>query len=305
MARIVSLVPSVSELLATVGLGSQLVGRSHRCLQPDSLARVPALTAPKERGLYGPELPDDSPESALSHCLADDFVLLEALKDAKPDYLITRFATAGTAHTTESLKRLVGQHLGANLNLELVEGTDFQPLLNDLQRIADTFGAGAKAKKLFDAMHVRMEQIYEQAKNAPKRRRVLVLSSLAPLVAAGEWVPHLLESCYLEPVLLTQAQPSRRITWKQVIAADPDAIVLALAEKPRAEAEEELEDLHTLPEMRTLRAYRNRQLFVVEGLKRLLPGGLAFLESCEVLAEMAYPELFGRKRLGHGWFEAV
>lgn len=305
MARIVSLVPGFCELLAAIGLSSQLVGRSHQCIHPASLDNVPALTTEKDRGLHGPVPEDDSPATVLSNCLAPDYLLLENLKDAKPDYVVTRLEVAGTSYTPEDIKKLAAEYLGTGVRLELVEGMDLQSSLNDMQRIADTFGMGNKAKQMLDRMHKRMEQIYEQAKNAPKRRRMLVLSSLDPLQAAGNWVPNLLEGSYLEPVLVQQGQGTRRITWQQVIAEDPDLIVFALQGLSEAQAQEEVSHLHALPEVRTLRAYRMRKVFLVDAQRYLLPNGPSLLESCEILAEISYPELFGRKRLGHSWLEMV
>lgn len=305
MARIVSLVPGITELLAEVGLAGQLVGRSHRCLSPTGVQKHPSVTVSKGHTLSGPVVEDTSPEGLLATTLAQDYVLLDELKALKPDYIIAQPDLGGTSVSTEGLKDLVKTHVGASTRLETVEGHDLPTVLNNLQRIADLFGMGSRGKSLVDKLRQRMDQLYEQAKNAPRRRRALVLSSLFPLVSAGNCVPRLLETTYMEALWAKHGEPSRRITWQQVIAADPDLIVLALAETTLEEAQEALVELHTLPELRTLRAYRARQLYLVDGERYILPQGPSLLESAEVLAEIGYPELFGDKRLGRGWYEAV
>jgi iron complex transport system substrate-binding protein len=304
MARIVSLDPGTSEFMMLMGQAHHMAGRSHACDYPEGLSKFPIVTSPKPRGPLGPEIPEgNDPRELLAACLSPYRADLDAIKAIDPDYLITRFDLIDTPFTAEQVKAAVRTVLGTDVRLMELPSADLNSLQNEHLKQADMFGAGKEAKQLFDKMKQRMEQIYEQAKNAPARKRAIVIERLTPLTSAGRWVPRLLESAYVEPLLAAHGEPSRRITWEQVIAAKPDLLILALADAPLKEAFAQIQELQQMPEFRTLKCFRAKQVFMVDGTQHILRGGPRLLESTELIAEFTYTQLFGKKHLGNGWYE--
>lgn len=302
--RIVSLLPAGTELVSALGLGHELVGRSHECDYPEKVvARLPIITRPKVHlnGTSGQT--DQSIQYIMAQGLSLFEVDVNALKAAQPDVIITQDDCEACAITPQTLKTVVADNLPTRPQVVSFQATTLPGVLNEFLRIGDFLGAGSKAQDMVNRTRRRMDEVQVKSRDAVRKPKVLALEWLTPLQSAGNWLPTLIEMAGGNPVLAEAGAHARNITWRQIIEADPDVLVIVPCGYSIERTAQELTTLAATPEFRTLRAWKARKVFVADGNHLFNRPGPRLLESLEVMAEMVHPALFGTRRLGHGWAE--
>ena len=227
--RIVSLIPSGTDIAASLGLEEYLVGKSHTCDHP-SVANLPVLTQSRVRYDMSPREIDDAVTNAIqngdgnSSLYVTDRVLLRELN---PDIVLTQTICDVCAVNANSAAR----DLPPNAKLVNLSATSFAGLWEDLRAVAQvgsTHDAEVikRAEELIASLQARLETIQLAVKNKP-RPNVLVLEWSDPPFIGGHWVPEIIERAGGIHVLGKTGEPSRRANWEEIAAANPDVIFLA------------------------------------------------------------------------------
>lgn len=291
--RIVSLLPAATEIVAALGLDHALVGRSHECDEPAGVATRPALTAPRidpagsSRQIHdevGRTLADAAGPARLYALDGDNLARLA------PDLIITQATCAVCAVAADDVRAaLAGSGTHARV-LEL-SPTRLADLYADILAVGMATGALARARELVARLKARVMSVrYRVRPTTPVR--VAVVEWLDPPMAAGNWVPELVDLAGGIDPLGEAGRHSHWITWDDVIAADPDAVVLipcgftidrVVAEAGRAAIRNRLE---------MLRAWREGRVYAVDGHHLFNRPGPRLVDSLEVLAELLHPGMF-------------
>jgi len=221
--RIVSLLPSATEIVAALGLGGQLVGRSEECDWPPEVRSLPAVTAAR---IDSAELAGADIDRAVRDALAEGgslYALDEQLvAELRPDLVITQDLCPVCAVSGDNVRRM--QRLECDV-LSLDPRTVGEVELS-IWQIGNRLGTCGGA----DAVIARMRRTIWAAASAVdplSPRRVVVLEWLDPPFASGHWLPEMVELAGAQELLGRAGQPSRPITWDDVRAADPELLVLA------------------------------------------------------------------------------
>ncbi|HEX8805379.1 MAG TPA: ABC transporter substrate-binding protein, partial [Candidatus Aquilonibacter sp.] len=219
--RIVSLLPSATEILFGIGAGDDVVGVTHECDFPAEAATRPHLTSsalPSEgssadidrhvrRSLHE--------GSSLYHLDAD---LLEKLE---PDLIVTQELCAVCAVSYDIVQRAV-RRLRGDPRLISLEPSSLEDVFATIVYLGDLTGNAMGATKLLTDLHARVHALRVHTANFP-RPRVLVLEWTDPPMSGGHWTPGLVELAGGTPLLGNPGANSQVLTWEQIAAADPDA----------------------------------------------------------------------------------
>lgn len=279
--RIVSLLPSATEIAVALGLEANLVGRSHECDFPPSVAALPVCTSTKlEKGLSSRAIEDRVKaivESGLS-VYDVDATLLRALR---PDVILTQAQCAVCAVTPADLEEALAAWVGTPPVLVSLAPDDLSDVFGDLERVANAAGVPERAPAAIARMR---DGLAALPAPPPTRPTMLAVEWIEPLMVAGNWVPELVTAAGADPLLAAPGVHSHWIDFAAVAAADPDIIAFMPCGYQLAQTLPEARALLDQSPWRELRAVREGRAFAVDGHHLYNRPGPRLVESAEVLA---------------------
>jgi iron complex transport system substrate-binding protein len=291
--RIVSLLPSTTEIAFALGLGDEVVAVTHECDFPPAARALPVITA---SALDHSDASSEEIDAAVRGQLRDGisiYSLDEALlARLQPDLILTQALCDVCAVSFGTVERAAGAIGGAPLLLSL-EPTSLAGIFGTILAVGGATGRRAAAEELVAALKQRVATVRERAATATTRPRVACLEWFDPPFGPGHWLPELVELAGGKPGLGRAEEPSRRISWGDVIAFAPEVIVLTPCgfdiERTAREAAEILP--HRMG-WSALPAVRAGRVYAVDGNSYFSRPGPRIVDSLELLAELIHPELF-------------
>lgn len=252
--RIISLVPNGTEILFAVGAGDLVVGVSHECDFPAEARTRPILTGSAlTPGMSAAEV--DQAVSAQVGSGLSLYTLDEArIAELAPDLIVTQQLCPVCAVSTEQVDGAV-RPLPRCPELVSLDPRSLADVFADIRRVGEVTGHAAEAEALLRRLEERLDAVRARVAGRP-RPRVVALEWLDPLFAGGHWVPEMIEIAGGLDVIAQPGDHSRRLTWDDVRAADPDLLVVMPCGFDEAGAREQLGLITGHPEGRELRAVR-------------------------------------------------
>ncbi|MFT7647411.1 MAG: iron complex transport system substrate-binding protein [Candidatus Poriferisodalaceae bacterium] len=220
---VASLIPSGTDLVAALGLSDSLVGVSHEC-DHEIAAGLPVLTASNipAAGTSDGADPGAVDAAVSSTIAAGDSVYLTdraELMRLQPDVVLTQdICDVCAVNATQAAADVPDGTLLLNLQATSIDG-----LYDDLRRVGEALGVSARALAIINSINSRLTALQASRPTAPPR--VLTLEWGLPPFLGGHWVPELVECAGGSNVLSEAGAPSRRTTWDEILAADPDVVV--------------------------------------------------------------------------------
>lgn len=300
--RIVSLLPSTTEITAALGFASHLVGRSHECDYPEKVQTLPALTEPK----YQPDGTsyeiDQRVKAILQEGLSVYRVDAQRLAELEPDVILTQDHCEACAASLPEVEQAVQEHLQKPARIISVSPTDLQGIYDSIQKIGDALNAASAADKLISEMKATMQHIAEHAAGQSSPTTVCV-EWLEPLMAAGNWVPELVEIAGGTNLLTEPGSHSPWIDWNNIRKADPDFLLVMPCGYGFEQSRKEFHHLLSKPGWDRLNAVRNNSVFLLEGNQYFNRPGPRIADSTLILAEIFHPSVFKPNHEGSGWIK--
>jgi iron complex transport system substrate-binding protein len=298
-ARIVSLLASGTELVAALGLGDRLVGRSHECDHPAWVKRLPAVSRPTF-DVTGSSQEIDQRVRHLLHAGQPLYEVDEAALTAlAPDVLITQTHCEVCAVTPQDLAHGGGARLQRKEIVALRTGS-LQEILDGFIEVARVLGAAAAGEALVAGVRHRLATLAGRMAALP-RPSVVCLEWIEPVFAMGNWGPEIVAAAGGTDLLGTAGVHSTTTPWEAVRAADPQVLVVAPCGFGLARARQEMPLFAERPGWSDLRAVRSGRVFVADGNFYFNRSGPMLFETPEILAEMLHPEAFPPLRRGTVW----
>jgi iron complex transport system substrate-binding protein len=218
--RVVSLLPSATEIVGDLGLASLLVGRSEECDRPAGVAGLPVVSAAR---IDLSTLPSDQVDDAVRAAIADGRSLYavdaELLESLAPDLLLTQDLCAVCAVSS-------GELCDTGVPTLSLDPRTLDEVAESCVTVADALGVRSRGEALADRMRAELEEVRERVAGRP-RPRVFVAEWVDPPYAPGHWLPELVELAGGECVLGTAGEHSIRTSWDDVRALEPELVVLA------------------------------------------------------------------------------
>ncbi|TGN62534.1 cobalamin-binding protein [Nocardioides eburneiflavus] len=223
--RIVSLIPSATEILFAVGAGDDVVGVTFECDHPaEARERRVVSTSAMSEGLTPKEI-DDFVAAAMS--AGEDLYRLDAgaLADLDTDLVVTQDLCAVCAIDVTTVDEAL-RHLGCRAEVATVDPHTLDDVLASVTEIGRLTGRSARATALVASLEGRLAAVADRVAGRV-RPRVLVLEWTDPPFAPGHWIPEMVTSAGGEPTLGVAGTKSTRISWDEAVDSAPDLVVCA------------------------------------------------------------------------------
>jgi iron complex transport system substrate-binding protein len=282
--RIVSLLASATEIVAALGAGEWLVGRSHECDNPEWVRGLPQCTSPAfDVSLSSREI-DAEVQRRLKAGEPLYRVDAELINSLGPDLVIAQEHCQVCAVTPGDIVR--AGCVAANQVLALQAG-NLAGIFAGIDAIGHALDRADKASLLVDAMTARMNAIHGAVKplRAP---RLIALEWTDPIFAMGNWGPELVERANGQHLLGESGAHSTAIDWQFVRDADPEWLVIAPCGFDLARTIREIPTLESLPGWFELRAVKNGKVALADGNRYFNRSGTTVVQTVEILAEILH-----------------
>ncbi|MEP6988372.1 MAG: ABC transporter substrate-binding protein, partial [Chloroflexota bacterium] len=224
----------------------------------------------------------------------------EMLERLAPDLVITQTQCEVCAVSFAEVERVVCDQLHSSAQIVALEPNFLDDVFGDIRRVADAVGMPERGASLVAEMQTRMQMIVDQTARVA-RPRVATLEWIDPLMSAGNWIPELVEMAGGTNLFGQAGVHSPWLQWDELLAADPDMLVILPCGYDIAKAREELAVLELRPEWLALRAVQNDHVYVTDGNQYFNRPGPRLAESLEILAEIMHPDCFCFNHEGSGW----
>jgi iron complex transport system substrate-binding protein len=299
--RLISLLPSATEIVAALGLADHLVGRSHECDFPPGIKQLPICSSSKVPTQGSSYEIDGRVKQIVAEGLSVYRVDVDLLRQLDPDLILTQTQCAVCAVTPHDLEQALCSWVGVRPTLVSLEPNNLGDVWENIRRLAEALGASERANELIDSIRQRLDGIRDCALTTKNRPRVSVLEWLKPLMAGGNWMPELIEIAGGRSLLAKPGQHSPSLEWRDLIEADPDVILLGPCGFRISQTIADLGLLTQHPAWPKLRAVEHQQVYLTDGHHFFNRPGPRLVESAEIVAEILHPDRFEFDHHSTGW----
>jgi iron complex transport system substrate-binding protein len=303
--RIVSLLPSCTEIVCALGLGDRLVGRSHECDFPALVRELPICTTPKLDTHASSAEIDREVKTLLRDALSIYRIDTAKLKELRPDVILTQSQCEVCAVSLPEVEQALGQWTGSRPRLLSLAPNSLADVWDDILRVSEALEVSRRGVELVARLKHRVESIASRTRKLSRHPSVACLEWLDPLMAAGNWVPELVELAGGQNLFGEAGKHSSWLDGSVVRAQDPEIIVVMPCGFDLARAREEMPALTRTAGWEDLRAVKSRQVYLTDGNQYFNRPGPRLVESLEILAEIVHPEIFQFGHEGNGWANGV
>ena len=304
MQRIVSLIPSATEIVCALGCEDRLVGRSHECDFPASIVSRPVCSEPKFPIDGSSREIDQHVKGLVKDTLSVYRVHVETLRRLQPDLIVTQTQCDVCAVSFQDVQKAVAEWIGSTAGITSLQTTDLTGVWEDISRVAEATGQVKQGIELLHSLKTRMIAIANHARSIAHHPTIGCIEWMDPLMASGNWMPELVTMAGGQHVFGKAGDHAPWITWEALKEVDPEIIVVLPCGFSIQRTREELSSLTHNPIWPTLRAVQTGQVYLTDGNQFFNRPGPRLVESLEILAEIFHPSVFDFGHEGNGWERA-
>ncbi len=287
--RIVSLLPSATEILCLLGLEPHICGVTHECDFPPSMLQIPRVTATR----IPQDLPSDEIDALVRDQLMQTPVLYsldhELLRQIEPDVIVTQSLCTVCAVAEQEVAEVVDS-LPRKPRVINLEPTSLGGVLASIEQVGRELGLESRAREEVQLLKRRIDAVVTRGKQLVRPPNVVFLEWLSPLFSAGHWNPELVRLAGGHEMIGKAGARSKGISWEEVLQADPDLLWIACCGFTIERTEVDLVELAKQPGYRDLRAVRQGRVFVSDGSAFFNRPGPRLVDSLEMLSQVMHGE---------------
>ncbi len=296
-SRVVSLLPSATEILFAIGAGDRVVGVTHECDHPDAARLLPKVTSsllPTD-GVAPGDI--DRHIHAARHAGSSIYALDEAeLAGLEPDLIITQELCDVCAVAYGEVRRAV-RRLPGDVPVLSLEPRSLEEICLSIEEVGAMTGQADGAADTASAMRQRLAEM-SALRRAELPARVACIEWTDPLMAGGHWVPEMVRIAGGVDVLGVAGAPSRYVSWDEVIDAQPEVMILMPCGYDLARTLELAPEVTSRPGFDDMPCARSGRVVAVDGSAYFSRPGPRVAHGLEILAaaisaEPAGPAPFG------------
>ncbi|MGC2129712.1 MAG: cobalamin-binding protein [Candidatus Aquilonibacter sp.] len=281
--RIVSLLPSATEILFAIGAGDDVVGVTHECdFPPDAISR-PHLTSSALPAAGSSADIDRHVRRSLHEGSSLYHLDAELLEKLEPDLIVTQELCVVCAVSYEIVQRAV-RRLRGDPRLVSLEPSSLDDVFATITFLGEITGHPDRAAALLRDLNARVDALRGRKRDSA-RPRALVLEWTDPPMSGGHWTPGLVELAGGTSVLGSAGENSQVLTWEQIDGADPDAIVVGPCGFDLARTHEAIAQLEGNAGWRNLRAVREGRVYPIDGSAYLNRPGPRLVDTAEIISK--------------------
>jgi iron complex transport system substrate-binding protein len=301
--RIVSLIASATEIVAALGFGPHLVGRSHECDFPNDVLALPACSEPKIDIRGTSREIDDRVKSLAGAAVSVYRVFPDVLRQLKPTHIITQTQCEVCAVSLKDVEQAMAEMIDVDRPPKIValRPMDLADTWEDIRAVARSLDVPEQGERLVASLNSELDAIRARAVSAESRPSIACLEWIDPLMSCGNWVPELVEIAGGRNLLGEAGKHSPCLDWETLLACDADVIAIMPCGFDIPRTRGELPPLVEEPRWCELRAVREGHVYLTDGNQFFNRPGPRLVESARILAEILHPDLFGNSLEGTAW----
>ena len=285
--KIVSLIPSATEIVDFLGLTKNLVGVSHECDSPNVVRSLPVITKSKIKVDSKSLLIDNSIKKILELGLSVYGVNTNILKDLNPDIIITQSQCSVCAVSLNELKKSLGSWLDKDTKLIDLSPNSLNDILHDIIHVGKILNKSKTAIEKVNYIKDKIIFIKHKLKNE-EEKKILCIEWLNPVMIAGNWMPDLLRVVNASGFLVQSGQNSIFTSLEKLTEEHIDKVILMPCGFDIKRIKKELQFVDR--NMKTF--FKNKDVYLVDGNKFFNRPGPSILESLNILSEIIHPNIF-------------
>ena len=301
MPRILSLIPSSTEIVCALGFENQLIGRSHECDFPSSVQKLSSCTAPKFKVEGTSAEIDQRVKSILKNALSVYQIDEKKLQHMQPDIIITQAQCEVCAVSLKDVENAVCEWVESRPQIVSLEPNQLSDIWKDFINIAEALGVKEQGHELVSQLKQRMNKIAQKTINFPQKPTVVCIEWIEPLMSACNWMPELIEMGGGINLFGVAGEQAPWMTLEQLLEANPDVIIVMPCVFNLCRSKAEMSSLSKKPEWSQLNSVRNQQVYLTDGNQYFNRPGPRLVESLEIIAEILHPAHFDFHHQQSGW----
>ena len=303
LTKIVTLIPSATEIVAFLGQKDSIVGSSHECDYPHDLNNVIKLTSPKINVDGTSSQINKQINTILENSLSVYKVNIEKLKELNPDFIITQAHCDVCAVSFSEVKNIVKKYFNRKTKIISLEPNTLNDVFNDIKKVAKDLNIENETNnKLINNLKIRIEKIKNIANSKKHKPSIACIEWIDPLMIAGNWIPEMVKIAGGKNILGKFGNSSHWIKFKEILDQEPEIIIFFPCGFDINKTKKELDVFITKNrDLHSLKAFKNNKLFVADGNQFFNRPGPRLVESLEIFAEIIHPDIFNFKHKGKGW----
>jgi len=290
--RIVSFLPSATEIVCSLGLADELVGITHECNYPPEAQGKPIVVrnAIKMEGMTDWEI-----DETVSRVLRSGGTLYRVneslLRELDPDIIMTQNLCQVCAPSGNEVS-VVLKSLPRKPQILWLTPKNLGGIFENILAVGAATGKTDVANKNIEALKVRVEFVRNKAQKIRKKPHVFLMEWFDPLYCGGHWIQELTEIAGGRDALARQGRDSVRISWQEVKDWAPEVLILSPCGYNLEDAVKHAKDLPREPVWNELPAVRMNQVYAVDAQSYFARPGPRIVDGLELLAHLIHPEEF-------------
>jgi iron complex transport system substrate-binding protein len=278
--RVVSLLPSATEIVCALGCRDRLVGRSHECDFPPGVEELPVLTSAKVDPRAGTADIDRDVRRLVEQGLSVYRIDGEALERLQPDVVVTQDQCQVCAVSLGEVETAVRTIARRDVRLVSLSPLSFSDVLRDVVRVAEALGVESRGAAVVETMSARLERVRRAARGP--RSRVVHVEWMEPLMVGGHWIHELAEAAGGVHGLGARDARTEPVSWESVRSYDPEVVVIAPCGFTVPQSLRDLSLLTSRPGWCDVAAVRAGRVFAADGNAFFNRPGPRLVETAEI-----------------------
>lgn len=299
--RIVSLIPSATEILANLGLSDAIVGRSHECDYPPEIQNRPICTQARLNSQAASSEIHHEVNNLLQSALSIYQVKLEVLEQLQPTHILTQDQCDVCAVSLKDVEKAVKELTQSSPQIISLQPNLLEDVWQDIERVAHIFGVDSV--KILDNLEARVKICQQkiQGLSLEEVPTVACIEWTDPLMAAANWIPELVNLAGGQTLFSLIGQPSPRLEWDNLLVSNPDIIIFMPCGFNLQRTRQEAQLFTQNPEWKKLHASQTGRVYIADGNSYFNRPGPRLVDSLEILSEILHPEIFDYGYKGTAW----
>ena len=302
--RIVTFLPSATELIYSLGADDKLFGVTHECNYPNGARTKPRVI----NSVFDPaSMSSKQIDDKICQLMTDGKQIYnlnkENLLNAKPDLIISQNICEVCSAHTEHVKMAVDM-LEKKPEVYTMDPHDVDEILVSIRDISKMIGKKKEGNELVDSLAKRLE--FVKSKTFEERPKVVAIEWVDPFFTSGHWIPEMIESAGGENLISTEKMPSRKMELEEIKEANPDIIVMMPCGFDVKRTVSEYNSVLTNnPDWNELKAVKEKNIYAVDANSYFSKPSLRTITGIEILAKIIHPDVFGDLQLPENSFVKI
>ena len=294
--KIVSLIPSATEIISALKLSNYLVGVSHECDYPKEILKLPKLTTSKIKTEQSSLKIDYDIKEILEQSLSVYEVKSDLLKKLDPDVIITQSQCSVCAVSFKDVEECLMKFVNRKPLLIDLKPNTFEEVLKDIKLVGKKLNRKEESYSLVENIKNEIIKIKAKTLNS-KIKNVLCIEWIEPIMTAGNWIPQLVKFSGGESILARSGKNSNFIKPEHINFKEVDIVIFMPCGFDIKRSKEEILNAN----IDYTKILKDKKTFIVDGNKYFNRPGPDLLESTKILAEIIHPDIFPAKQNIKRW----